>query len=353
MSRGIFRVRPWFEPGAWGGQWIKHNIPGISPDAANYAWSFELIVPENGLMLGSSGRMLEVSFDTLMFHAGENVVGQACYKTYGDEFPIRMDYLDNKKGGNLSIQCHPQREYCRRMFGEVLTQEETYYMMHCWDDAVVYLGFKEDIDPAAFEKALTESHRDNTPLDVPRYVNSIKARQHDLYLMPPGTLHSSGRDNLVLEISTTPYIFTFKMYDWLTLDMDGMPRPLNIRRAMENVDFERKGKAVDRTLVSRPALLEEGDGFELWHLPTHEDHSYDVHRFHLTGSASVTTEGKCHVINLVEGNSIEINTASGMRYVLHYAETAVIPAAAGSYTITNTDGGRAMVVKAFMKDDLR
>jgi mannose-6-phosphate isomerase class I len=348
LTHTTFRVRPWFEAGAWGGQWMKKHIPELNQEEINYAWSFEMIVPENGVLFESDHLLLEIPFEWLMYAAHKAILGHHA-DIFRYEFPIRFDFLDTFDGGNLSIQCHPTLDYIRENFGETFTQDETYYILDCKDDATVYLGLQAGTDAPAFRTKLENSRDLGIPLQITDYVQAHKAAKHDLFLIPNGTVHSAGANNLVLEISATPYIFTFKMYDWLRPGLDGKPRAINIDHAFHNLDFGRQGTAVKEQLISVPEVTAQGADWQLVHLPTHAEHFYDVHRLEFDSSVTVTTDGCCLVLMLVEGDAITVTTGNDYTMTYHFAETFVIPAAATSCLITNNGGGRVKLVKAFLK----
>lgn len=349
MLEQPFRARPWFEAGVWGGDWMKKHIPQLNSQERNYAWSFELISPENGIVIAGNGNLLEVSFDFLMYADPIKMLGKAATR-FGTQFPIRFDFLDTCNGGNLSIQCHPTNSYIAENFGEDFTQDETYYILDCEPDANVYLGFQDTIDKEEFKKALVDAQALGIEMDVERYVRKLPAGKHDLFLVPNGTVHASGKNNLVLEISSTPYIFTFKMYDWLRLDLNGKKRPINIEHAFNNLCFERKGSYVSEQLVSHPVIEREWSTGRKLQLPTHKEHFYAVDRYEFTGSIQINTEGQCHICMLVEGEAVAV-IANKNSAVFRYAETFVVPAATKNYELRQQGNKKAFVVVAYVKNE--
>jgi len=342
------RARPWFESGIWGGHWMKKNFKGLNENEVNYAWSFELITPENGIVIEGSNYLLEASFDFLLFRNNKKLMGKAAAR-FGKEFPIRFDFLDTYVGGNLSIQCHPRPQFIKDKFGESFTQDETYYILDCEEGAKVYLGFQNDINPGEFKTALLDAQNKGVELQVEKFVQKMDTHKHDLYLIPNGTVHASGKNNLVLEISSTPYIFTFKMYDWLRLDLNGQPRPINIEYAFDNLYFDRKGDYVSDFLISRPQLTEEWENGRKMKLPTHEEHFYTIDRYEFTGTISIKTNSQFHICMLVNGKSIQVITANTTRK-FSYAETFVIPASIVNYEVQYQGRERAYLVVAYVKD---
>lgn len=347
LAETPFRPRPWFFPGPWGGQFMQDHM-GLDPEQPNFAWSFELITPENGIVLEQGGARLECSFDCLMFQEYERVLGEAA-RQFKTQWPLRLDYLDTISGGNLSVQCHPRPDFIRREFGETFTQDETYYISAAQEGALVYLGLEEDADPDVFREALEASSRTGEPVDFERYVHAIPARPHDLFLIPNGTVHCSGRGNLVLEISATPYIFTFKIYDYVRRDLEGNMRPINLERAWENLRFERRAGWVRDNLIAAPRVLREGEGWQEEVLMERPEFFYNIHRLTVEARVSYATEGRALAVNLVEGEAVEVVAANGRRQPLKYLESMVVPAAAGTVEFVNRGAHPCKLVLVFVR----
>ncbi|MCI8361338.1 MAG: mannose-6-phosphate isomerase, partial [Clostridiales bacterium] len=202
-----FRLVPYFDPGVWGGQWMKGmlNLPD-GPD--NYAWSFDGVPEENSLYARIDGVRLEFPAMDLVLYRPARLLGERVYGRFGAEFPIRFDFLDTMGGGNLSLQVHPLTSYIQETFGMHYTQDESYYILAAEEDACVYLGLREGIDPAAMAADLRRAQAGEIAFPAEKYVNKFPAKTHDHFLIPAGTVHCSGRNAMVLEISATPYIFT-------------------------------------------------------------------------------------------------------------------------------------------------
>ena len=333
-TRRPFRVVPFFDPGPWGGQWMK-TVCDLDPRPANYAWCFDCVPEENSLLLDIGGTQMELPSINLVFHQPIALLGEKIHARFGAEFPIRFDFLDTMGGGNLSFQVHPLTEYIREKFGMAYTQDESYYMLDAAAGAKVYLGLRENVDPTALRRDLQIAQVGGAPFPAEKYANSFPAQKHDHFLIPAGTVHCSGANSMVLEISATPYIFTFKMWDWGRLGLDGKPRPIHLEHGLANIQWERDTHWTKKNLVNRFEPIAAGDGWREERTGLHELEFIETRRHWFTETVTHHTGGTVNVLNLVEGREAVVESPTGAfkPFIVHYAETFIVPAAVGTYTI--------------------
>jgi len=328
-----FRLVPFFDPAPWGGQWMQH-VCGLPP-APNYGWCFDCVPEENSLRLSFGGVVVEMPALNLVFGRPRELLGHGVFARFGAEFPIRFDFLDTMGGGHLSLQVHPLADYVRREFGMPYTQDESYYLLDAGPDATVFLGLCDDVDPRAMLGELEAAQRGGPPFQAERHVARWPARRHDHFLIPAGTVHCSGRNAMVLEISATPYLFTFKLWDWGRPGLDGLPRPINLGHGAANIQWDRRASWVARELVNRVEPVGAGPGWREERTGLHALEFLETRRHWFTGTAPHDTAGTVHVLNLVQGDAAIVESPDGAfaPFVVHYAETFVVPAAVGSYTL--------------------
>lgn len=348
-----FRVVPYFDPGPWGGHWME-EVCDLPHDAPNHAWCFDCVPEENSLLLGFGDVRIELPASDLTFFQTRELLGDGVYSRFGAEFPIRFDFLDTMGGGNLSLQVHPRTEYIRKQFGMSYTQDESYYLLDACEDGSVYLGVKTGIDRQAMIDELRAAQDGGPPFPAENFINRFPARRHDHFLIPAGTIHCSGRNSMVLEISATPYIFTFKLWDWDRLGLNGLPRPIHLDHGLANIVWDRNTEWVRKNLINRVESVGSGPGWVEERTGLHELEFIETRRHWFNGSITHNTQGTVNVLNLVEGREaiVESPSAAFEPFVVHYAETFIVPAAVGEYTIRpsgESAGLKCGTVKAFVR----
>ena len=352
-SKRPFRVVPFFDPAPWGGQWMK-EVCDLDRSKANYGWCFDCVPEENSLLLEVDGVRFELPSVDLVLLKSRPLLGEPVEARFGKDFPIRFDFLDTMGGGNLSLQVHPTTQFIRENFGMYYTQDESYYLLDAGEDAVVYLGLKEGIDREAMIADLRRAQQGGFVFDAEKYVNKIRAKKHDHFLIPAGTVHCSGAESMVLEISSTPNLFTFKLWDWQRLGLDGKPRPINVERGKEVIDWGRDTDYVYAHLRNQFETLAVGDGWKEERTGLHRNEFIETRRHTFTKAVTHDTGQSVNVLNLLEGEEavVESPTQAFEPFVVHYAETFIVPACVGQYTIRPyglSEGQTCVTIKAYVR----
>lgn len=342
-----FRLTPFFDPGVWGGQWMKERFE-LEQSQSNYAWSFDGVPEENSICYVINGYSFNYPGIDIVLLNGEKLLGSRVVAKYGHEFPIRFDMLDTIGGQNLSLQVHPTKEYIFEQFGLKYTQEESYYILDtAGRDAHVFIGLKSGISAEQFFQAIESAYTHNTSFDVENYVNKISCKKGDHFLIPSGTIHCSGQDVMVLEISQTPYIFTFKLWDWERLDLNGKPRPINLEHGKNVLNEKYDTEYVMQHLYNNFEQVAEDITKSGLH-PTQdiECNVIETNKSHIFQQAS-----QFHMLNLVEGTGIVITSPSGTfkDYRVNQYETVIIPANVCEYAIIPIESEEVKYVQVYNK----
>jgi mannose-6-phosphate isomerase class I len=319
----------------------------------NYAWCFDCVPEENAVTLAFGERRFQMPAILLVHEHPLALLGDSVYRRFGAEFPIRFDLLDTVEGGNLSLQVHPLASYIKEQFGMAYTQDESYYILDCRPGSKLYLGLRDGVDREQMKSALEAAQAREAEFCAECFVNVLPTRKHDHFSIPAGTVHCSGSNNLLLEISATPYIFTFKLWDWGRVGLNGKPRPIHLAHGLANIQWDRNSTWVQQELLDQIESVLEGQGWREERTGLHGTEFLETRRTWFTDPVCHDTQGNLHVLNLVEGEAISVESPNDEfpPIEIHYAETFIVPASVGRYIIRplGNPKQRMATVKAYLR----
>ena len=335
MLHQPFRTIPFFDEGLWGGQWMKEVCDVEDKSRVNYAWSYNLLFQENEVNLQYGETRVNIPGYTIMLRYPKLLIGEKGFARFGAEYPIRYDFLDTMEGGYLSLQVHPDTQYYQQNFGMPFTQDESYYFLDCGPtDTFMHLGLKTGVKKEDVERDLKRASRGEIDFPADKYTNKIYVKKHDHLHIPAGTIHCAGPNTMVLEISSAPCIFTFKLWDWGRVGMDGIPRPTHIDRGLKVIQWDKGTEWINDTCAFPAYKVDGGEGWVEEKTGLNDLEFIETHRITTSVKVHRSTKNETNALHLVDGREALIESPTGQfkPFIIHFAESVCIPAGIGEYT---------------------
>ena len=339
-----FRAKPCYLEGVWGGSYMK-KLRGLPEKMRNAAWVFDFIPMEVSVVVEAGSEKLDINYCSFVHKEGTNLIGEKGVEHFDGYFPIRFNYDDSYHStGNMSVQCHSGGAYNIENYNEFGRQDESYYVVITGHDAKTFIGFRDDADIPQFFKDIEAADTQHVPCDYLKYVSYEPSVPGLQVMLPAGTIHSSGRNQVILEIgSLTIGSYTYKMYDYLRLDFDGKQRPIHTRLGEENVRQGRRYSVIHdpespEYIVQKPRVDVEGDGWRELILGENPQMYISLRRLEFEKSCPQDTKGeKFHVLELVDGDRCRVRSVENpQRYFdMDFMDIVCVPADMGKYVVEN------------------
>jgi hypothetical protein len=354
------------QPGPWGSYRFKEiydEIPGLENMAWNELAGIELSI------------LIDVGIQTTINIPCQNImqrplqiVGEYVHQTFPDLLPLQV-WLDDGyfkdpvpyERGSMPIHNHPDTDYVKRNFNEPLGRYETYYIVEAYKDAGTMMGFKESANLEEYESLCRESENKKV-FDWQKFVCRWPTNVGDLFLIPPGTEHGHGGNQMILEMDTGPSVagteYSFFTYDFArnTWDdkaksMTAPPMRMHIEHSFRNNRWRRE-KYVAEHLRATPVVV-HGDGdTRMDRFTTIDEMPFEIERFVFSKPMAHSTEGRyLQIPTLTVGKSVLIRsrTNPALQATIEFLQACLIPAGFGDYEFVSVDGSQCTVVMIRLK----
>lgn len=355
------------QPGPWGSYRFKEiydEIPGLDNMAWNELAGIELSV----LVDVGAAAELNMPCQNIM-QRPVALVGKYVHEKYPDLLPLQV-WLDDGyfaepvpyERGSMPIHNHPDTDYNQRNFNEPLGRYETYYIVEAYHDAGTMMGFKEDADLEEYERLCRDSNNKKV-FDWQKFIRRWATNVGDLFLIPPGTEHGHGGNQMILEMDTGPSVagteYSFFTYDFArhTWDdkkksMTAPPMRMHLEHSFRNNKWRRE-KYVQEHLRARPEVV-RGDGdTRMDRYSSIAEMPFEIERFVFTKPMAHSTEGRfLQIPTLTVGKSVIIRSRAHpeRQTTLDFLQACLVPAGFGDYEFISPDGSPCTVVMIRLKD---
>lgn len=351
-----------FSPGPWGAYRyldMDYQVEGL----ANNAWN-KIAGPELRILIDFGG---ERSISMPMLNAmqyGKELVGELINSKYPGLFPLDI-WLDDgwhptpqpAERISMPMHIHPSSKYVEDHFDEPLGRYETYYIAEAYEGANTWMGFHDDADIEEWERLCEESQNIKPIENWKDFIANWSSKEGDLYLIPPGTMHGHGGNQMVLEMDTNPSIngteYSFFEYDFARPSWDdnkktmtGKPLKMHLEHG-RNMEKTRRASWVKDHLLSTPNVVKWTKDYYIDRYKTTPVMPYHVERIHFEKIGEFSTEGKfMNMVTLTVGSKVTLRSKTNAELfaTCDKFQTLVVPASFGDYEIINEEGGRATCV---------
>ena len=220
------KFEPIFKEKIWGGNKLNTILGKDLYQDKKIGESWEISGVKDNISVVSNGKLAGNNLQELVEIYMGDLVGDKVFEKFGIEFPLLVKLIDANKV--LSIQVHPDDELARKRHN-AFGKTEMWYIVQADTNSDIITGFKQEINKEQYQKYFREGQ-------LTQILNIENAEAGEVFFIPAGRVHATGKGILLAEIQQTSDI-TYRIYDWDRKDKNGNSRELHTELALDAIDF--------------------------------------------------------------------------------------------------------------------